>query len=97
MVLQVPRSGVIRDLSGAIYEGSVGDTASGSLVDFKGRLLAFVRRLLLTRSKPDEQAYALRSNEDVEMYDVEDDEVEEEAVLDELDGKGSTQYSPCTD
>jgi hypothetical protein len=39
--------------------------------------------------KPDEQAYALRSNEDVEMYDVEDDEVEEEAVLDELDGKGA--------
>ena len=88
LVLQVPRSGVVRDLSGAIYEGSVGDTASGSLVNFEGRLLARVGRLLLTRLKPDEQAYALSSNEDVEMYDVEDDEVEEEAVLDELDGKG---------
>ena len=28
----------------------------------------------------------LRANEDVEMVDVEDDEIEEEAVLDELDG-----------
>ena len=44
------------------------------------------RTLQLTSSKPDEQAYALRSNEDVEMYDIEEDEVEEEAVLDELDG-----------
>lgn len=30
------------------------------------------------------------------MYDVEDDEVEEEAVLDELGGKRSTWLSPCT-
>jgi len=97
LVLQVPRSGVIRDLSGTVYEGTVGDAASGSLVNFKGTLLARVRRLLLTCLKPDEQAYALRSNEDVEMYDVEDDEVEEEAVLDELDGKKSTQHTPCAD
>lgn len=97
LVLQVPRSGVIRDLSGAVYEGSMGDTAPGSLVHFKGRLFVRVRRPLLTCLKPDEQAYALRSNEDIEMYDVEDDEVEEEAVLDELDGKWSTQHSPRTD
>ena len=44
------------------------------------------------RFKADEQAYALRSNEDVEMYDVEDDEVEEEVVLDELDGNESTYW-----
>jgi len=93
LVLQVPHSGVIRDLSGAVYEGSVGDTASSPLVNFEGRLLACVKRTLLTRSKPDEQAYALRSNEDIEMHDVEDDEVEEEAVLDELDGKRNTILS----
>jgi len=86
LVLQVPYSGVIRDLSGAVYESSVGDPAPSSLVNFKGGVLPRAKRLLLIRLKPDEQAYALRSNEDVEMYDVEDDEVEEEAVLDELDG-----------
>lgn len=42
----------------------------------------------MTRLKPDEQAYALQSNEDVEMYDLEDDDLEEDAVLDELDGNG---------
>lgn len=47
--------------------------------------------------KPDEQAYALRSNEDVEMDDVEDDEVEEEAVLDELDGNEGVYWFPCED
>ena len=87
LVLQVPRSGVIRELSGSVHEGLVGDAPSGSLVNFEGRSLAYARKPPLTHSKPDEQAYALRSNEDVEMYDVEDDEVEEEAVLDELDGK----------
>ena len=87
LVLQVPRSGGICKLSGPVYEGSVGDASSGSLVDIEGRSLAYVRRPPLTHSKPDEQADALRSNEDVEMRDVEDDEVEEEAVLDELDGR----------
>ena len=74
----------------------MGDAASGSLVNFKGMLFAYARMPLLICSKPDEQAYALRSNEDVEMYDVEDDEVEEEAVLDELGGKRNTWLSPCT-
>jgi len=88
LVFQVPCSRVIRHLSGAVYKGPVGDATSGSLVDFKGGFFSCSRRSLLTCSKPDEQAYALRSNEDVEMYDAEDDEVEEEAVLDELDGNG---------
>ena len=87
LVLQGPYSGLIRDLSGAVYKSSVGDPASSSLVNFKGGVFSCARGLLLTYLKPDEQAYALRSNEDVEMYDVEDDEVDEEAVLDELDGK----------
>ena len=28
----------------------------------------------------------MRANEDIEMYEVEDDEIEEDAVIDELDG-----------
>ena len=87
LVLQVPHSGIVRELSGAIYKGTVGDAPSSSLVNFQGGSLGYGRRLQLICSKPDEQAYALRSNEDVEMIDLEDDEVEEEAVLDELDGK----------
>jgi len=89
LVLQVPHSGVVRELSGAVYKGSMGDSASSSLVNFKGGVFSCARGLLFTCLKPDEQTYALRSNEDVEMYDVEDDEVEEEAVLDELDGNES--------
>jgi hypothetical protein len=38
LVLQVFYSGVIRDLPRAVYEGSVGDAASSSLVDFEGGL-----------------------------------------------------------
>ena len=97
LVLQVPHSGGIRNLSGTIYTGSLGNAASSSLVNFKGGSFVYARKSLLTFSKPDEQAYALRSNEDVEMYDVEDDEGEEEAVLDELDGERSTRLYPCTD
>jgi len=44
----------------------------------------------LTLSKRDEQEYALRANEDIEMYELEDDEEEEEAVMDELDGNEMT-------
>ena len=73
----------------------MGDTAPSSLVKFKGGCYARARRLLLTHLKPDEQAYALRSNEDVEMYDVEDDEVDEEAVLDELDGNKRVEIFLC--
>jgi len=97
LVLQVPYSGVIRDLSGAVHESSVGDSAPSSLVNFKGGVLPCAKGSLITRLKPDEQAYALRSNEDVEMYDVEDDEVEEEAVLDELDGNESRLLFLCED
>lgn len=67
----------------------MGDPTSSSLVNFEGVVSVYARRSLLTCSKPDEQAYALRSNEDVEMYDIEEDEEDEEAVLDELDGKGA--------
>jgi hypothetical protein len=86
LVLQVPYSAVICDLSRAVYKSSLGNSPSSSLVNFKGEIFSCARALPPTRLKPDEKAYALRSNEDVEMYDVEDDEVEEEAVLDELDG-----------
>ena len=97
LVPQVPYSGLIRDLPGTIYKGSVGDATSSPLVNFKGELSSCSRRPLLTRSKPDEQAYALRSNEDVEMYDVEDEVEEEEAVLDELDGNWNVQRFLCED
>ena len=97
LVLQVPCPGIIRDLPGAVYKSSVGDSTSSSLVNFKGGAFSCARGLLLTRLKPDEQAYALRSSEDVEMYDIEDDEVEEEAVLDELDGNESRRSFLCED
>jgi len=95
-VLQIPCSAVVRELPRAIYKGSVGDATSSPLVDFKGGLSIYTRRSPLTRLKADEQAYALRSNEDVEMYDAEDDDLEEEAVLDELDGKSRIRLSPHT-
>lgn len=91
LVLQVPFSGVVRELSGAVYKGSVGDAASSPLVNFQGESPRYSTTPRLTPSKPDEQAYALRSNEDVEMFDIEDDEGEEEAVLDELDGNRKTR------
>lgn len=89
LVLQVPCSGGVRDLSRTVYEDTVGNPASSTLVNLEGRSSAYIRMLRLTPRKPDEQAYALRSNEDVEMYDLEDEEDEEEAVMGELNGNGS--------
>lgn len=89
-MFQVPYPGVIRDLSRAIHKSSVGNPTSSSLVKFKGKSCAHARILRLTLSKRDEQEYALRANEDIEMYEVGDDEEEEEAVMDELDGNKMT-------
>jgi hypothetical protein len=86
LVLQVSCSGVVRDLSRTIYESAVGKLTSSTVVNLEGESSVYIRVLRLTCWKPDEQAYALRSNEDVEMYDLEDEEGEEEAVMDELDG-----------
>ncbi|KAH8105865.1 VID27 cytoplasmic protein [Cristinia sonorae] len=78
-------------------EGQTGEQSSwclrfGSAEDMEAFQQAFTKALWETlhqwpwgKMKPDEQAYIMSSNEDVEMLDAENDSDEEDAVVDELD------------